>query len=203
MSGTGEKVSFFNPQNELETEQDESVDSFLQRRFGPETARLASAMMHGIYAASSTSLSARAIMGSVYEGERRYGSVILGLLRRGLEGGVKREKRRLEEEWKELGELGKIREGWSMYGLKSGIGGLTRRLGEEVAKRGEVRMGERVLGVRAVEDGVEVSLLLWLLITARIPSTCFSPLFRWLLAAVELCAIAASSLPAENEWRNP
>ena len=109
--------------------------------------------MHGIYAASPTRLSARAVLGGVFEGERDYGSVIMGLLRRRWQDKFKAEKREAKTEWQEMGELGRMREEWSLYGLQGGLQRLTDRLGEEVVRRGvDVKLGEKVIGL-AVEQG--------------------------------------------------
>lgn len=61
---------------------DESVDSFLSRRFGDAFARtLGSALVHGIYAADSRSLSVRAAFPVLRESEARgKGSVVWGEL---------------------------------------------------------------------------------------------------------------------------
>ncbi|PFH48136.1 hypothetical protein AMATHDRAFT_49748 [Amanita thiersii Skay4041] len=63
---------------------DESVDSFLTRRFGEAFARVfGSALVHGIYAADSRSLSVRAAFPSLWEAEEAGGgSVLLGFLRK-------------------------------------------------------------------------------------------------------------------------
>ncbi len=109
--------------------------------------------MHGIYASSPTVLSARAVLGGVYEGEKEYGSVLLGMLRRRWKPELREEKQEVKQEWEEMGELGKKRERWSMYGLKGGLQTLTERLGEVVRGRGvNVRLGEKVTGL-AVESG--------------------------------------------------
>jgi oxygen-dependent protoporphyrinogen oxidase len=65
-----------------EDDGDESVDSFLSRRFGDAFARtLGSALVHGIYAADSRRLSVRAAFPSLCESEARgNGSVIWGTL---------------------------------------------------------------------------------------------------------------------------
>jgi len=140
------------------SDDDESVDSFLRRRFGGTISDLGSAGMHGIYASSSTQLSARAVMGGVYEGEREYGSVLLGMMRRGWKSEVREEKREVKEEWRAMGELGKRREGWSMYGLKGGLQSLSDRLGEAVRHSGvDIRLGEKVTGLAVDEGRVTVS----------------------------------------------
>ncbi|KAG8835351.1 oxygen-dependent protoporphyrinogen oxidase [Serendipita sp. 399] len=62
---------------------DESVDSFLTRRFGEKIARIfGSAVVHGIHAADSRRLSLRASFPSLWEAEDRgRGSVIAGIMR--------------------------------------------------------------------------------------------------------------------------
>ena len=69
-------------ENEGDDDGDESVDSFLSRRFGDAFARtLGSALVHGIYAADSRRLSVRAAFPSLCESETRgNGSVIWGTL---------------------------------------------------------------------------------------------------------------------------
>lgn len=61
--------------------QDESIGSFLSRRFGSALAdNVVSAVFHGIYAGDIYKLSARAILPSLWEIEWRNNSIILGLL---------------------------------------------------------------------------------------------------------------------------
>ncbi|EGG08851.1 uncharacterized protein MELLADRAFT_42777 [Melampsora larici-populina 98AG31] len=64
------------------TLEDESVKSFITRRFGPRIGdELISGMVHGIYASDYGTLSARSsVFGPLWELERRHGSVIKGLL---------------------------------------------------------------------------------------------------------------------------
>src|SRR6185437_4646091 len=63
---------------------DESVDSFLSRRFGPKFARIfGSALVHGIYAADSRLLSVRAAFPSIWDAHiRGGGSVARSMLNR-------------------------------------------------------------------------------------------------------------------------
>lgn len=136
---------------------DESVASFFERRFGPRVAHIASAFVHGIYAADPASLSLRSAFGILHDAEKRYGSVVLGMLR-----GVATPAAKAAEAaaWAELGELGKKREKWSMYALTGGMEALTARLGAEAATNGvDVRCGPegRVSGLTKTADGVEVS----------------------------------------------
>ncbi|KAI9654920.1 MAG: oxygen-dependent protoporphyrinogen oxidase [Bathelium mastoideum] len=60
---------------------DESVGSFLSRRLSPAFANnLVSAMLHGIYGGDVWRLSAKSIFPVLWELERRYGSIISGLI---------------------------------------------------------------------------------------------------------------------------
>ena len=141
-----------------QSQDDESVDSFLRRRFGPGVANLASAGLHGIYAASSTDLSAKTVLGRLYEWEKEYGSVIVGMIRAKYSDKAKTETREEAERWAPLGELGQARENWAMYGIKGGLGSLTAKLEKEIRERGvDVRLGEVVESLQAGPKGVEVS----------------------------------------------
>ncbi len=136
---------------------DESVDSLVRRRLGPNVAdNLISAMIHGIFACDSRLLSVRMGLPLLWDAEKLRGSIVMGMLR-----GVKNkaEKEKEKAEWDDLeGGLGKRREGWSLYGLKGGIGALTDRLSEMARQEGvEIRMESDVQGLRKSVDGMEVS----------------------------------------------
>lgn len=143
-----------------ESEADESVDSFLRRRFGPGVAELASAGLHGIYAASSGDLSAKAVLGRMYDWETEYGSVIGGLMRNGRSAKAKREKKREEGRWARLGEIGKEREAWAMYGLRGGLGTLTDGLTRAIRdKQMDLRLDTLVKKMAVTPKGVDVSVV--------------------------------------------
>ncbi|OWZ75453.1 protoporphyrinogen oxidase [Cryptococcus neoformans Tu401-1] len=127
----------------LTADKDESVDAFFRRRFGDNVAdNLASAMVHGIYAASSSQLSFRSAFPSLWEAERKYGSVVVGMLLGTKTASEKAEEKR---EWEELGEVGKEREKWSLYGIKGGLSTMTDRLMDSISSRGvEIILGEPV-----------------------------------------------------------
>ena len=66
---------------------DESVGSFISRRFSPQIAdNLVSAILHGIYAADVNSLSVRAIMPQLWWLEEHYRSIPIGLVKSVLQG---------------------------------------------------------------------------------------------------------------------
>lgn len=136
---------------------DESVDSFIRRRLGPGIAEnMISAMVHGIYATDSRTLSVRAAFPSMWDAESKAGSLILGMIK-GTKS--KAEKEKENAEWADLGELGKKREGWSLYGLQGGLGALTSRLLREIQRKGvDVRFGETVTSIETTSDGLNVSI---------------------------------------------
>ena len=64
----------------MENESDESVSSFISRRFSPQMAdNLVSAVFHGIYAGSIDQLSAKMLFSRLYALEKIYGSIFEGL----------------------------------------------------------------------------------------------------------------------------
>jgi oxygen-dependent protoporphyrinogen oxidase len=94
----------------------------------------------------------------VYEYEKEYGSVIMGLLRAKHSAKAKAEKKEEEDRWAVLGELGKERERWAMYGIRGGLGSLTARLEREIKGRGvDVKLGEIVESLQPNKEGVSVS----------------------------------------------
>ena len=135
--------------------EDESVASFFSRRFGPDAAGVASAFVHGIYAADPDALSVRSAFGILPAAEEKYGSVVLGMLL----GARSKEEREAERKaWEAVGPLGMERKDWSMYALQGGMQSLTDRLEARViAAGGEVRLGTEVWRVEKAEDGVHVS----------------------------------------------
>lgn len=113
-----------------------------------------SAMIHGIYAASSRDLSVRSGMGMLWDAESARGSVVMGMLRGWKSVAEKAEE---EEEWANLGALGKEREKWSLYGLRGGIGVITNTLHDRLRSRGvDIRADQRISSIRPSETGVEI-----------------------------------------------
>ncbi|ORX40449.1 hypothetical protein BD324DRAFT_647382 [Kockovaella imperatae] len=125
---------------------DESVDSFLTRKFGHSIAALASTGLHGIYAASSSDLSAEAILGSFYKAQS-YRSVVLGLLWMKLfpSTASKRTTATAAAHWAQLGPLGKEAATWASYGLQGGLATLTDHLASSL--RADLRLNEKVLSL--------------------------------------------------------
>jgi len=62
------------------TDEDESVQSFISRRFGPEiSSRLVEPLLTGLYGASASDLSMEALLPRLRDLERAHGSVTLGM----------------------------------------------------------------------------------------------------------------------------
>jgi len=131
---------------------DESVDSFLTRRFGAKVARLfGSALIHGIYAADSRRLSVRASFPSLWEAEDRgRGSVITGILR-------KKETAAPPEVY-ETGDMLKIMADASFFSFKEGINQLPLTLMERLSSMPsiDVRLSCGAAGIRPQQQSVLV-----------------------------------------------
>lgn len=131
---------------------DESVDSFLTRRFGAKVARLfGSALVHGIYAADSRRLSVRASFPSLWEAENRgKGSVITGILRKNETEGP--------SEAYETGDMLKIMADASVFSFKEGINQLPLSLMERLSSMPSVdlRLSCGVAGIQPRQQSILV-----------------------------------------------
>ncbi|MDZ4832917.1 MAG: protoporphyrinogen oxidase [Candidatus Melainabacteria bacterium] len=110
---------------------DETVESFVTRRFGREALeKVVQPMVGGIYVGDVSKLSARATLPQFVEMERKFGSVIRGLLAR---GAVERSQERTASGAR-----------YSMFvSLKNGVQSLTDQL-------------ERIIGSENIERATEV-----------------------------------------------
>ena len=62
--------------------EDETIASFISRRLGSEVnTRIASAALHGVWAAPTDTLSIRSTMNSLWELEKQHGSLLLGMIK--------------------------------------------------------------------------------------------------------------------------
>ncbi|BGP32062.1 oxygen-dependent protoporphyrinogen oxidase [Rhodotorula toruloides] len=156
---------------------DESVDSFIARRFGRRLAdELASAGIHGIYAGDTRRLSVRAVLPALWELEKEWGSVVLGALfgsfarRRGWkksspwrirQQAEMEEMERVKERIRANGgeALVEDMEKASVWGVKGGLQVLTETLREKLEAEGvEFWIGEKgkVEHVEKVEEGWQI-----------------------------------------------
>ena len=149
----------FKRANRSPTAKDESVDSFLTRRFGETFARVfGSALVHGIYATDSRKLSVRAAFPSMWDAEERgRGSLVLGLL-------VPGRAPKAEEEKYELGRTLEMMDGVSVYSFRDGMETLTKALEERLRSAANVSilMDTRISGIKMLENQLlEVRTLLF------------------------------------------
>jgi oxygen-dependent protoporphyrinogen oxidase len=131
------------PRRALEPTEDESIASFVRRRFGKELLdRVVQPLVGGIYTGDPEYLSMRATMPRFLELEREHRSVALGAMRRGTSAGK--------------GTSG------ARYGLfvspKGGMGTLTDRLADRVKKKANVTLSARVTELRQHEGGYRLRL---------------------------------------------
>lgn len=126
--------------------EDESVDAFFTRRFGPEFARIfASALVHGIYATDSRKLSLRAAYPMLWNAEAYGGgSVVWGALKPKAKGPAG------DPSSYELGNsLPPLMKNAAVYGFKNGISTLPIALAQDLKSRGNVKiwMGDPVSSI--------------------------------------------------------
>ena len=114
----------FKPSNRQAGARDESVDSFLSRRFGETLARIfGSASVHGIYATDSRNLSVRAAFPVLWEAEERgWGSVVRGFLL------PSKRKSNYQDTTYDLGRTLELMHQVSVYSFKDGMQSLTNAL---------------------------------------------------------------------------
>ncbi|KAF5383822.1 hypothetical protein D9615_003836 [Tricholomella constricta] len=136
---------------------DESLDSFLSRRFGSEVARvLGSALCHGVYAADARELSVRAAFPALYDLEEQgRGSVVFGVLKAML--GFGGSKQKMEKEEYDLGDVEALMRGVAVYSFRGGIQTLSDALVSALDARTnlEICSGEGVSRIEMREDEVD------------------------------------------------
>ena len=155
---------------------DESVDSFLSRRFGRKVSRvLGSAMVHGIWAADSRELSVRASFPTLWEVERRgWGGVIRGIMRGLPETGV-------GEECYEVGELLHHMKGANVFSFRDGMETLPKRLLNRLGERPNVQvwLGTTVKSLLPGGPGIEVGVHSYMVFYILKPPLLPGPVSKW------------------------
>lgn len=123
----------FRRANRRPTSTDESLDSFMTRRFGEPFARtFGSALVHGIYAADSRVLSVRSAFPSLWDAEESgWGSVARGFMRP-----AKAEGRNDYE----LGDTLGVMEDVSVYSFLDGMETLTGALTKYLRQKSNIRI---------------------------------------------------------------
>ncbi|EAU86166.1 protoporphyrinogen oxidase [Coprinopsis cinerea okayama7 len=132
--------------------EDESVDSFLRRRFGSRFAEtFGSAIIHGIYAADSRNISVRAALPSMWDAEARgWGSLVRGMFM-----SVKKPQGQAYD----AGNVPQLMDGVSVYSFRDGMETLTRALDSHIRMRPNVQISYNapVTSLASTEDGFAIT----------------------------------------------
>ncbi|KAG6815361.1 hypothetical protein H0H93_010044, partial [Arthromyces matolae] len=133
---------------------DESLDSFLSRRFGPGVARVfGSALCHGVYAADSRELSVRAAFPSLHDLEEKgSGRVVWGIIKEMLNAGARKQTE--DDRPYDMGDVEELMRGVAVYSFRGGMRTLTDALAKDLAiqKNVELNFGEGVSGIEMCDD---------------------------------------------------
>lgn len=114
--------------------EDESMYSFVERRFGKEIADYAvSSMLCGICAGDAKQISVKFLMKSLFEMEQKHGGVVKGMLKEAMN--KKGKKDGAKESISALAKRAKS-ENWSIYSIHGGLQTLPDRLGTVLHKNG-------------------------------------------------------------------
>lgn len=127
----------------LDADADESVDSFVSRRFGSGIAEnVLSALVHGIYAGDTRDLSVRSVFPSLWNAEKSRGSVVRSMLSRRAKAQERPsgESDAQKEAEDRLGDLANSMKGVSVYSLKGGLEGLPKGLVGYLGRANNVQM---------------------------------------------------------------
>jgi oxygen-dependent protoporphyrinogen oxidase len=112
---------------------DESVDSFLRRRFGDDFAQIfGSALIHGIYASDSRQIGIRSAFPTMWDAaERGWGSIIRSSLLPS--------KKALHQDY-DTGTVAQLMSQASVFSFRDGLQALTDAMESYLAKQGNVEI---------------------------------------------------------------
>jgi len=153
----------------LADDEDESFDSILTRRFGPELARvLGSSLTHGVYAADSRKLSVNAALPIVRKAEAMGdGSIVKGLIR------MRKSEQSLDKTLYETGELESIMHDVSVYSFKNGLETLPQALRQNLENNSnvEIRTSTEVVDISPKNKSFEIAIPNDVITTSHVVST--------------------------------
>ncbi|EIW72139.1 hypothetical protein TREMEDRAFT_24336 [Tremella mesenterica DSM 1558] len=132
---------------QTERGKDETVDSFISRRFGKPMTLLVSSMIHGIYATSSSVLSVRSSpFAYAWKTERKYGSIIPYIFLPRHDPSVPTLDMK-EDDY--MNDMKKQSSDWSLYGLKGGLESLTSKLSSQLvqSKNVDIHLSSKVTSI--------------------------------------------------------
>jgi oxygen-dependent protoporphyrinogen oxidase len=145
-----------------ETIQDETVKSFIYRRFGDVLGEeiveyLLDPVLKGVYAGSVTNLSARSVMKKIFDLEQRYGSIIGGLFKTRND---KQKEDSIHSIFKDLNlkDYSMILNKYAIYYLKDGMEVLTKTLVNHLQSLSNVELyvNQSIQKIQFVENQVEI-----------------------------------------------
>lgn len=165
---------------------DESVESFIRRRFGDEFGgrllnNMLSAVLHGIYASDTRSLSVRSTLPFLWETEQRHGSLLRAMIPKRWNKRYREpdewQKRRTEQEEAEIKRIQTVigethtkeLENASVFSFKGGVGDLVQAIEAELRSRPnvEIRLSEPVAHIQSSSQSISDSPTKLLLRTKR------------------------------------
>uniref|UniRef100_A0A182I933 Protoporphyrinogen oxidase n=1 Tax=Anopheles arabiensis TaxID=7173 RepID=A0A182I933_ANOAR len=118
---------------------DESMYSFVERRFGKEIADYAvSSMLCGICAGDAKQISVKFLMKDLFEREQRHGGVIVGLLKEALQNRKKKQPQSVKKPATQMARLADRAkaENWSIYSIRGGLQTLPETLATDLQAKG-------------------------------------------------------------------
>jgi oxygen-dependent protoporphyrinogen oxidase len=135
--------------------QDESLEAFLTRRFGPTFARIfGSALLHGIYASDARKISVRTAFPTLWDIENGgRGSLVIGILRKNLWPIASQDNNPPDDSY-ELGKTSEMMRDASVYSFRDGMQTLTNALEAHLQTRPNVSLLKNVeiLSLKSLED---------------------------------------------------
>ncbi|KAG0368517.1 hypothetical protein BGZ54_001779 [Gamsiella multidivaricata] len=122
-------------------QEDESIESFVSRRFGRGFSdELISAMVHGIYAGDVSKLSVRSTFGMLYHLEKDYGSVVMGMMMGGGNVETPWDKTLKEKIVATMPDVTEFVDKTSIYSFTDGLEELSRALEKDLVMGGRVKI---------------------------------------------------------------
>ncbi|KAF8178232.1 protoporphyrinogen oxidase [Pholiota molesta] len=135
--------------------QDESLEAFLTRHFGPTFARIfGSALLHGIYASDARKISVRTAFPTLWDIENGgRGSLVIGILRKNLWPFASQGNNPPDDSY-ELGKTSEMMRDASVYSFRDGMQTLTNALEDHLQTRPNVSVLKNVeiLSLKSLED---------------------------------------------------
>ncbi|BFF91882.1 protoporphyrinogen oxidase [Drosophila madeirensis] len=144
----------------LAKNEDESIYSFAERRFGKEIADYAiSPMICGICAGDAKEISVRFLMDGLFEKEQKYGGVLKGTLYARFKENVDEKKEGLFDQDQPKLYAQALQEKWAMYSIEGGLETLPCAMRKYLGQRDvNVQLSNQCKNLTFTKSGVRMSL---------------------------------------------